>query len=206
MKHDGTAELLAYWNRLRGKRPAPERSEIEPAEIARQLPDIFILENPEAGDVRFRLAGTRLCAMHGCELKGTRFLTLWSDEDRAGISQIVQLVVGDKSAVVIDHEGTSLSGRRANFETLLLPLGASTDARLIGSTIALDQAYWLGADRIVENSVRAISRIEPRQLEFRVAVNAAASPSFYRQEPSRAASPTSPRQVRHLTVLKGGKA
>ncbi|PYE86331.1 PAS domain-containing protein [Phyllobacterium leguminum] len=204
MKHDGTAALLAYWNRIRGKRPAPERSEIEPGAIARQLPDIFILEQPETEPARFRLAGTRLCANHGGELKNSSFLSLWAEEDRDGVEHILQMVAGSKRAAVIDIEAKSLSGRSASFEMLLLPLA---NGKLIGSMIALEHAYWLGADRIIENSVRAIRMIDPRRAELQVTLKAAAcaGASAYFPAPPRFASPAPSRQIRHLTVLKGGK-
>ncbi|WP_420960124.1 PAS domain-containing protein [Brucella sp. IR073] len=205
MKHDGTAALLAYWNRIRGKRPAPEQAEIEPGAIARQLPDVFILELPDNVDARFRLAGTRLCTIYGGELKNSEFLSLWSQEDRAGIRQVLQTVFLNKRAAVIDQEGKSLSRRSAAFETLLLPLA---DDRLIGSMIAVDPPYWLGADRITENSVRAIDLIDPRREALQVPLKAAAgagAPPVYLQEPLQVTSPAS-RRFGHLTVLKGGKA
>ncbi|WP_158259897.1 PAS domain-containing protein [Phyllobacterium phragmitis] len=213
MKHDGTAELLAYWNRIREKRPAPERTEIEPAAIRRRLPDIFILESPENAETRFRLAGTRLCTIHGGELRNSSFLSLWSEEDRAAIDQLLHTVFESKAAAVIDHEAKSLSGRRSTFETLLLPLaGAASEARLIGSMIALDPAYWLGADRIVESSVLSISLLDPKraQLQAETPAVAVASGSSLRSV-SRAYETqcffdaSGPRQIRHLTVLDGGK-
>ncbi|GGA80525.1 PAS domain-containing protein [Brucella endophytica] len=205
MKHDGTAELLAYWNRIRGKRPAPEQAEIEPGAIARQLPDIFILELPVDSDARFRLAGTRLCTVYGGELKNASFLSLWKAEDRTGIRQILQMVFEDKRAAIIEQEGKSQSGRSAAFETLLLPLA---DSRLIGSMAAVDPAYWLGADRITENTARAIDLIDPRR-ELQVALKAAAgagAPSVYLQEPVHFTGPAVSRRFRHLTVLNGGKS
>lgn len=207
MKHDGTAALLRYWNRIKGQRPAPEPSEIEPGAIAKQLPDVFILEQPATENARFRLAGTRLCAIHGGELKSSSFLSLWAQQDRTGIEQILQTVFKNKRAAVIDGEGKSLSGRNVTFETLLLPLAnTGADVRLIGSMVALDHAYWLGADRIIENSVRSITMIDPRRAELQVALRAAVGDAcVYFPEPSRYASPTASRQIRHLTVLKGGK-
>ncbi|KXF77616.1 hypothetical protein ATN84_09680 [Paramesorhizobium deserti] len=213
MKHDGTAELLAYWNRIREKRPAPERAEIEPGEIRKRLPDIFILEKPENGETRFRLAGTRLCTIHGGELRNTGFLSLWKEEDRAAIDQLLQTVFESKTAAVIDHEGKSHSGRRSSFETLLLPLaGSASEARLIGSMIALDPAYWLGADRIVESSVLSISLIDPKRAELHAeekplaaaAVASSRAVSRPYEMPGFFSAPA-PRHIRHLTVLDGGK-
>ena len=70
MKHEKSTSLFQYWNRLRGNRPAPRRTEIEPADIKANLADTFILEQDTRGRPMFRLAGTRLCATFGRELKG----------------------------------------------------------------------------------------------------------------------------------------
>ena len=43
MQQEATVALFQYWNRLRDGRPAPLRSEIEPADIKRLLADTFIL-------------------------------------------------------------------------------------------------------------------------------------------------------------------
>ena len=43
MKHAASRELYAYWQERRGKRPAPERTEIEPGAIRQVLSDAFIL-------------------------------------------------------------------------------------------------------------------------------------------------------------------
>ena len=74
MKHTSTRELFAYWDRRRGRRPAPERGEIEPGPIRRVLGDTFILSFDEPAGHPFRLAGTRVCALFCRELKGEGFV------------------------------------------------------------------------------------------------------------------------------------
>ena len=78
MKQEGSLALFHYWNRLRGDRPAPKRTDIEPADIKTLLGDTFILERDTRGEAIFRLAGTRLCAIYGRELKGFAFTSLLS--------------------------------------------------------------------------------------------------------------------------------
>ena len=73
MKHGVTQTLYNYWDNLRGARPAPNRSEVDPGEIRGLLGDTFILETNGPQDVRYRLAGTRLCSAHCRELKGRNF-------------------------------------------------------------------------------------------------------------------------------------
>ena len=82
MKQDGSIALFHYWNRLRDGRAAPKRTEIEPADIKSLLADTFILEKDTRGEAVFRLAGTRLCAIYGRELKGFSFSSLWKAKDQ----------------------------------------------------------------------------------------------------------------------------
>jgi hypothetical protein len=78
MKHAGSRELYAYWDKKRGKRAAPERAEIEPGAIRNVLSDAFILALDGGAGHPFRLAGTRVCALFGRELKSEPFIGLWA--------------------------------------------------------------------------------------------------------------------------------
>src|SRR5580698_895928 len=88
MKHPASRRLYAYWDELRGKRPAPERAEIEPGAIRQILSEAFIAAlNPVAG-YPFRLAGTRVCALFCRELKGESFLSLWDEASKRSIRDL----------------------------------------------------------------------------------------------------------------------
>ena len=82
MKHAASRELYAYWQEKRGTRPAPERTEIEPGAIRGVLADAFILALDRGSGHPIRLAGTRLCALFGREIKGESFLDLWASTSR----------------------------------------------------------------------------------------------------------------------------
>jgi len=80
MKHSTSHLLHAYWEKIRGDRAAPERAEIEPGEIRHLLADSLILElDVPARSAVIRLAGTRVCALYGRELRGQPFGVLWGD-------------------------------------------------------------------------------------------------------------------------------
>src|SRR2546423_4823866 len=92
MKQASSRELFGYWAARRGKRAAPERGEIEPGAIRRALADAFILEFDRHAGHPFRLAGTRICALLGRELKNEALLDLWDEETRAPLAQLVSVV------------------------------------------------------------------------------------------------------------------
>ena len=56
MKQNGSINLFQYWNRLRNGRPAPKRTEIEPADIKSLLADTFILEKDTRGEAVYEVA------------------------------------------------------------------------------------------------------------------------------------------------------
>lgn len=100
MKHATTREVFAYWDNCRGDRLAPERSDIEPGAIRSVLSDTFILTFDRKAGHPFRLAGTRLCAVMGCELKGEPFADLWSEESRKQIDDLLKTIAEETARLV----------------------------------------------------------------------------------------------------------
>ena len=130
MKHPSNRELFDYWNERRGERPAPERGDIEPAAIRQVLGDTFVLEANGLDNHLFRLAGTRLCALFGRELKGERFLKLWQRSGQTAIRELIAVVMEEKVGIVASVTGATSDDTLApvNLEMLLLPLASSRAA------------------------------------------------------------------------------
>ncbi len=205
MRQRGTAGLFQYWNRLRDGRPAPRRTDIEPADIKSMLADTFILERDLRGDGVFRLAGTRLCATFGRELKGFAFTSLWSHPDQARASRLALATLLDKSVSVTTLLGTTESGRSLDFELLLLPLeGGAESARAMGSLCPVEKPYWLGADPIVQCQIDGVRMIDPdRESRLGDGMIQVAAPPLAPGQTSLEDTPT--RRFRHLVVIDGGR-
>ena len=114
MRHATSRELYAYWDRIRGAELAPRRSDVEPGDIRRVLPDTFILEVVGREDYLVRLAGTRMCSLYGREIKGTGFLDLWTREDRETIAS-VGTSVSEDAAGVVNWPPPAAAPSRVNF-------------------------------------------------------------------------------------------
>lgn len=148
MKTSGNRDLFEYWNRRRGHRLAPERGDIEPEAIRHVLGDTFFLAADAAGSYPFRLAGTRLCALFGRELKSESFFALWSRADQSAINNLLKVVVEEKIGVVAQAIGRTTEGIYAlDLELLLLPLmqRAPLDARVLGALAPHQVPGWIGA-------------------------------------------------------------
>lgn len=196
MRHENNRKLYEYWNSLRGERPAPERSEVEPAEIRALLGDTFILEvSTRLRTISFRLAGTRLCSAYGRELRGLGFLALWSEEDNFDIARQVSHVYRDSMPVVLGYTAQSETNRFLEFEALLLPLMPAADgnARILGIATPKTRPFWLGAEPLVCNHLR-----NGRQ----ISVETAALPI----EATPAPAAIGAKRFGHLVVFEGGKS
>lgn len=152
MKHQSSRDLFAYWDERRGARVAPERSDIDPAAIRHVLGDTFVLEGDGLNRYRFRLAGTRLCALFARELKGEDFVALWRDSDRDDIRDLLAAVINEKNGVVASASCTPQDDRQLTLplELLLLPFAGHSrgDARILGALAPMALPYWLGAKPI----------------------------------------------------------
>ena len=120
MKHPSNQEFFAYWDEKRGDARAPDRSDFQPDAVRELLGDIFVLACDEANRYPFRVAGTRLSALLGRDLKGQSFPELFEAGDRRDMEDIVTAVTEDLLAVVAGITATSAEGL-THLELLLLP-------------------------------------------------------------------------------------
>src|ERR1700739_1777843 len=150
MKHTASRQLYAYWDERRGKRPAPGRAEIEPGAIRQVLSDAFILALDSGASHPFRLAGTRVCALFGRELKGESFIGLWAAASQPILSDLLAILDRERVGTVAGVTARSADGDPIELELLLLPLSAHRPslARAIGILAPVKIPAWLGAKPI----------------------------------------------------------
>src|ERR1700688_1825101 len=121
MKHPSNREFFAYWDEKRGSARAPDRSEIEPGAVRDLLGDIFVLSYDAAAGYPFRVAGTRVCALLGCDLKDRSFSALFEPDARREIEDIIAVVAEEMQAAIAGITATAEDGSAAHLELLLLP-------------------------------------------------------------------------------------
>lgn len=208
MRHDSSRQLYEYWNLLRGSRSAPERSEIEPSDIRDVLGDTFILEvSTQLRTIAFRLAGTRLCAAHGRELKGLGFLALWSEDDNYDVVRAVGNVYRKHVPMLLSYTARSEADRFVEYEAILLPLQQAADGneRILGIATPKTPPYWLGAEALTLlhlRGARAVTPVTPTAPLITAAPLQPADPGPLQS--AGLGDPSSTRRVGHLTVVDGG--
>jgi hypothetical protein len=194
MKHSSTRELFAYWNERRGIRMAPERGDIEPGAIRKALGDTFILADDPAEGPVFRLAGTRVCALFGRELRGEGFAAVWSKASRQSVRDLLAVVGNETIGAVAGASGQTLEGFSNDLELLVLPLHyrGRTGARMIGVLTPLAPPVWLGSSRLEAMTLGILRHVGP-------AIETRAAPSLV--------APPAPSHVRNgLYVYEGGRS
>jgi hypothetical protein len=162
MKQPATRELFAYWNDLRGERAAPERCEIDPAEIRTVLADTFMLDTDLAAGFPFRLAGTRVNALFDAELKATPFLSLWKAEERRNMAAVLTTVADGACPVVVGATVGPKGQEECGLELLFLPLRhhGKTHARILGLVKAASEPAWLGLLPVGPVSLRSLRIVD----------------------------------------------
>jgi hypothetical protein len=171
MRHQATQALYDYWNEVRHGRVAPQRLEIQPARIASLLLDTFILERSEHDVYRFRLAGTRICARFGMELRSANFLDCWQEGDRGMLEHHLTAIVdlGRGGLFTGEAEFPVQAGpeRRTHepklFEMIVLPLVHTGNAidRLLCHLVPLDEPERDRIERVASLRLIAAQPIWP---------------------------------------------
>jgi hypothetical protein len=161
MKHSASRELFAHWNERRGARALPERADIEPAAIRKSLGDTFILGGESGEDLRFRLAGTRVCALFGRELKDESFAALWERAHQSSMRRLLAIVGDEEVGVIAGARGRTPEGFSAELELLLLPLRhrGQPGRRMLGTLAPLAVPVWLGASRLEPLSLGSLRHL-----------------------------------------------
>ncbi|MEH2509794.1 hypothetical protein V1291_001148 [Nitrobacteraceae bacterium AZCC 1564] len=124
MKHPASREFFGYWDKQRAGDAAPERSDLAPEGIRHLLGDTFVVSYDGAAAYPFRVAGTRVCALFGRDLKSQSFTGLFSDESKPDIEDIVGIVAEETLATVAGVTARGSDGSVAHLELLLLPFSA----------------------------------------------------------------------------------
>lgn len=146
MRHQISRDLYAYWDRLRGDRPAPDRSDLDLLEIRGALADTFILEEGRDGSYPLRISGTRVDYLWGRERKGMCFTQLWRPSDKLIIEAALATVVEGVLPIVGGARIQAPGDAHLALELLLLPLRHFNrgNSRILGALTPLHPVDWLG--------------------------------------------------------------
>lgn len=198
MIHHELRALYSYWEHLRGDRPCPDRTEVDPRDVASDARHLFVLEDLGNENIRFRLAGSGLLEAFGFDLRGMSARAIMSGKSRESFSALISETIAEPGvgyARVIAPDGASV------WEVLLLPLRGSfgTIDRVIGCLHPLTGEVPEPGPVPLRFAIESMS-IQPVTID----------PTGERETPEPAAgfaeeqTPFDPAQRRGLRSIKGG--
>lgn len=178
MLHPNTRLLLDEWRSRRGAQRLPLRTALSPAAFGPLLPQVFVL-GLDNGVERVRLAGGLLADLHGRELRGVDFTSLWAGLDREAVRDALSDARRFARPMLLRAQGVTVDGFAVGIEAPLCPLIGPTDApdRTIGlyqPTSLTTRLQGRPIERLHLTSVEPCPESEP---ELAVAVGAPAPPS-----------------------------
>jgi len=140
------AEVFHYWDRKRGERVMPARSDIDPNEMRRHLPGIMLVEvKRDPLDFVYRLVGTREVAARGNDPTGKRVADSWFGSNAQDVVANYERVVASRSFLYDFDKFVRPGGRRVQDESLFLPL--ATDGEEVGQIMVYSfyGGSWAGS-------------------------------------------------------------
>jgi hypothetical protein len=154
-------QLFQQWDGLRDGPAAPERALISPAAMAGALPDILTLAFDPAAGHPVRLAGSRVCALFGRELRGESVAALFDAADREAAALLIAEVADSQSPALAALVGTSAEHGELDLELLLLPLrvDGATHLQMLCGLAAPAMPWWLASDALRSLRVRSVHHI-----------------------------------------------
>ena len=159
MFHANTQRVIADWAARRGARLAPARADIEPGAFREILPQLLILGLAEDGAAPFRLAGGLVTELHGRDLRGVCFYSLWIGADGAEARAAFDTAAADGTPVVLQASAWTAAGDRARLEIVLAPLTGASGAldRVLGfyqPTSSLHRLMGASVEALTLDAVR----------------------------------------------------
>jgi len=176
-----TKALHAYWSDIKGDRAMPTRADLKPGPISTLLPDLFLLDWSASQDLaRFRLAGTRVCAMVGRELAGQNFLSLYGEDQQDDLAEQVSEMFRTGRPLYLDLAGDRDHEVPLRFELLLLPLTGDDGrvTRAVGSLAPENSSAWQMLQPVRTFVVRQSTLLGAHQEEPALEIPPAPTPGF----------------------------
>lgn len=121
MKHPASQSLYRAWDAARNMARAPTRQAFDPESVRTLLGDCFVLACGDRHGSRFRMAGTRLCALFHRDVKNMAFAAVCAPGSQQEFEDLIAMSTRELVPVVVGVDGHLADGAVASFELLLLP-------------------------------------------------------------------------------------
>jgi hypothetical protein len=129
--HPGSRSLFAYWESLRAERACPNREEFAFEPVKNLMPDMVVLEQDLArGGYRFRLAGSRVCALFGRNLTASDALSGWDAYETSILRNHFKLAFDNFQPILVRMRLLTDTGITVAAELIAMPIRARQSNRI----------------------------------------------------------------------------
>lgn len=134
-------EVYEYWDRKRGSRSMPSRSDLDPIEIPALLPHILLVDvTPPDSRLKFRLAGTNVVEKFGEDYTGKFMDEVYFGDVQEKILFEYNYVAAEKRVIVCDHKFRRLTDYTYDIERIIMPLSDNgEDVNMLFALLAFEQ-------------------------------------------------------------------
>ena len=113
-------QLFRYWDEKCGRRTAPSRGDIDPAQMVEFLSNVFLIDvEEEPRRYRVRLMGTVLVQWYGQDVTG-RYVDEITDQVLGALDELVMIW----EPWLVSGQYKNINGRMMLYELLALPLSS----------------------------------------------------------------------------------
>jgi hypothetical protein len=147
MLHPGSRQLFRYWETLRAEKAYPRREDVDFAAIKAVMPDLVIIERDHLRkSFRYRLAGSRVCALFGMNLTATDVFAAWDHFETDVIRRHLEIALTRFQPAVIRMRLTTDRDQQLAAELVVLPVQMQNSNRvqLIGGMFPFRPVTALG--------------------------------------------------------------
>ena len=128
--HPGTRMLYRYWEAIRAENAAPNRVDLDLAQVSSIVPNLLMLERDHMRhSFKWRLAGTQICDLYRKQLTGTDVLAGWDRFERETIKKLLDTVVTGLQPCLMRYRITTNLDQVIGVEMIGLPLHARNGSR-----------------------------------------------------------------------------
>jgi hypothetical protein len=118
-------QVRGYWEGLRQSGSIPARDALDPRGMVGALEQVFVIERIAPGLARFKLVGSHVTEVFGCEVRGMPFTTLFDPPGRGAVGPVLECVFAIPAILHMDLEAERALGRPAlRAQLLILPLSS----------------------------------------------------------------------------------
>jgi hypothetical protein len=129
--HPGSRRLFAHWESLRAERAYPDREQFTFEPVKDLMPDMVILERGTArGGYRFRLAGSRVCALFGRNLTLSDAFSGWDAYEASVLGKHFDLAFDNFQPILMRMRLLTDTGMALAAEFIAMPIRARGTNRI----------------------------------------------------------------------------